>query len=57
MLYLCVLLLGYIWTSSDSGVTWVQQTSSTAQTWFSITSSSDGVKLVAVVDGGIHICL
>jgi len=37
---------GYIYTSADSGVTWVQRTS-TKLDWYSVASSSDGTKLVA----------
>ncbi|GAX81104.1 hypothetical protein CEUSTIGMA_g8538.t1 [Chlamydomonas eustigma] len=36
----------------DSGVSWVQQTNSGRNFWVSITSSSDGSKLAAVVHGG-----
>ena len=41
---------GNIWTSVDSGVTWVEDTSVGAtKDWYNITSSSDGAKLAAVV--------
>jgi hypothetical protein len=44
---------GYIWTSTDSGATWIQRTASGIRIWLSITSSSDGTKLAAVAyDGG-----
>ena len=33
---------GYMYTSTDSGVTWTQQTNSSARYWTSIASSSDG---------------
>ena len=33
---------GYIYTSTDSGVTWTQQTNSTSKSWISIASSNDG---------------
>jgi len=33
---------GFIHTSTDSGVTWTQQTNSTQQKWYAIASSSDG---------------
>ena len=33
---------GYIYTSTDSGVTWTQQTNSGARNWNVIASSSDG---------------
>jgi photosystem II stability/assembly factor-like uncharacterized protein len=41
---------GDIWTSSDSGVTWINRTTGTGESgyeWEAITSSSDGTKLVA----------
>ncbi|MEI7777785.1 MAG: hypothetical protein WCI52_04250, partial [bacterium] len=40
---------GYIYTSTDSGITWTQRLGSGVHNWWSITSSSDGTKL-AVVD-------
>jgi len=40
---------GYIYTSTDSGNTWVQRTSAGAFGWTSIASSADGTKLVATV--------
>ena len=43
---------GYIYTSSDSGVTWTEQTGSGSRSWKALTSSSDGTKLAAVVNGG-----
>ena len=45
---------GYIWTSTDSGATWIQRTASGIRLWTSVTSSSDGTKLAAVayVAGG-----
>merc|ERR1712159_146860 len=44
---------GNIWTSTDSGATWTENTSTgSAKDWWSITSSSDGTKLAAVVDNG-----
>jgi len=39
---------GNIYTSSDSGVTWTQQTNSPNALWWSIASSADGARLVAV---------
>ena len=33
---------GYIWTSTDSGVTWTEQIASGQRQWESIASSSDG---------------
>jgi len=43
---------GYIYTSTDSGNTWVQKTSDATRAWNSITSSADGTKLAATVSGG-----
>ena len=44
---------GQIYTSTDSGVTWAPRDN--AQQWYSVASSSDGTKLVAVVkDGQIY---
>jgi hypothetical protein len=40
---------GYIYTSSDIGVTWVQQRDVAQRWWRSIASSSNGKRLVAVV--------
>ena len=42
---------GYIYTSSDSGVTWTEQTGSGSRSWTDLTSSSDGTKLAAVSGG------
>ena len=39
---------GYIYTSTNSGASWTQQTASGSRYWYSITSSSDGTKLAAV---------
>ena len=40
---------GYLYTSGDSGATWMQTgTSLGAQNWASVASSSNGTKLVAV---------
>ena len=44
---------GNIWTSTDSGATWTENTSvGSTKGWVSITSSSDGAKLAAVVSNG-----
>ena len=43
---------GSIYTSSDSGATWTEQTAAGSRNWQSIASSSDGSKLTAVVSGG-----
>jgi hypothetical protein len=42
---------GWIYMSADSGATWTQ-TSAPNETWWSVASSSDGTKLVAVAFGG-----
>ena len=39
-----------IYTSTDSGATWTPRDSN--RNWFSVASSADGTRLVAVVDGG-----
>jgi len=43
---------GYIYTSTDSGATWVQRKSAGERGWSAVASSSDGTKLVAVGRGG-----
>ncbi|MFZ2151988.1 MAG: hypothetical protein WAV09_02675 [Minisyncoccia bacterium] len=43
---------GYLYTSTDSGVTWAEQTGAGSRTWYSVTSSSDGTKLAAAAYGG-----
>jgi hypothetical protein len=46
---------GDIWTSTNSGATWIDQTASGGpqnQNWQSIASSADGTHLAAVVSGG-----
>ena len=45
----------YIYTSTDSGVSWTEQTSSGQRYWSSIASSADGTKLAAVdINGYIY---
>jgi hypothetical protein len=39
---------GYIYTSTDSGVSWTATSTDANRYWMSITSSSDGTKLAAV---------
>ena len=34
------------------GATWTARTSAGSRSWYGVASSSDGTKLVAVVDGG-----
>ena len=41
---------GFIYTSTDSGQTWIQR--ETSRNWISIASSSDGTKLLAAVENG-----
>ena len=43
---------GYIYTSTDSGVSWTATSTDATRNWYSITSSSDGTKLAAVVYNG-----
>jgi len=43
---------GSVYTSSDSGKTWVERTGSGQRNWTAITSSSDGMRLAAVAYGG-----
>ena len=42
---------GYIFTSSDSGVTWAQRTSAANLDWAGVAMSADGSQIVAVPDG------
>ena len=42
---------GYIYTSTDSGATWTEQTAAGSRRWTSITSSADGTRLSAVAEG------
>jgi hypothetical protein len=46
-------LPGYIWASTDSGNTWVQQTGSGSRGWQNVFSSKNGTKLVGVVYSGL----
>jgi photosystem II stability/assembly factor-like uncharacterized protein len=43
---------GYIYSSIDSGETWTKQTNAGSRNWKFIASSSNGTKLVAVVEPG-----
>jgi hypothetical protein len=54
LLFCCVLHFahGDIYTSTNSGVRWTDQNAAGSRNWFSITSSSDGTKLAAAVQGG-----
>ena len=40
--------MGYIYTSSDSGSTWTEQTDPGTGSWYGISSSSDGSKIATV---------
>jgi hypothetical protein len=42
---------GWIYTSTNSGIDWIQ-TSAPSEDWYPIASSADGAKLVAVAQGG-----
>jgi hypothetical protein len=47
---------GFIYTSSDTGQTWIQRTngiSTLAKTWSAICSSVDGSRLLAAINGGV----
>jgi photosystem II stability/assembly factor-like uncharacterized protein len=44
-------LNSYLYTSTDSGASWTQQTTD-RQEWNKVASSADGTKLVAVATGG-----
>jgi alpha-tubulin suppressor-like RCC1 family protein len=45
---------GSVWTSSDSGETWIERPASGARFWSDIASSADGTKLVALAyPGGV----
>ena len=43
---------GYIYTSTDSGVTWTERQGAGSRQWWSIASSSDGTKLAVSDNGG-----
>ena len=43
---------GYIWTSSDKGATWTEQTSSGNRKWLGLAGTTDLTELVAVAYGG-----
>jgi photosystem II stability/assembly factor-like uncharacterized protein len=45
----------FIYTSTDSGATWVERTSAGSKQWTSIASSADGAKLTAVAGNGGYI--
>jgi hypothetical protein len=47
-----VVFFGDIYTSTDGGATWTDQTAAGSRRWWPITSSSDGTTLAAVADGG-----
>jgi photosystem II stability/assembly factor-like uncharacterized protein len=37
---------GYVYTSIDSGQTWVQRTDSGTGIWYAVASTSDGSKII-----------
>jgi len=43
---------GYIYTSNDSGASWVQRTAAGNRTWISVAFSSNGTQIVAAVTNG-----
>lgn len=45
---------GYIYTSNNGGTTWTERTSPGQQSWWGITSSSDGTKLAAVASTVVY---
>ncbi len=46
---------GFIYTSTDSGVTWTEKTGSGQRNWRAIVMSDDGKKLAAAaIDGYIY---
>ena len=47
-----VVLNGYIYTSNNSGTTWIEQTNSGSRTWVGIASSSNGQILTACENNG-----
>jgi len=47
-----VALDGGIYTSTNSGQTWIQETNAPITNWVAVASSCDGNKLVALVGGG-----
>lgn len=47
-----IAVAGDIYTSADSGVTWLKRTNAETLGWLAVTSSSDGVKLAAIEDSG-----
>lgn len=44
----------YIYTSTDGGATWVEQTEAGSREWKSISSSSDGTKIIALPTNGLY---
>jgi photosystem II stability/assembly factor-like uncharacterized protein len=43
---------GYLYLSTDSGVTWTAQTNGPSATWSAVACTPDGTKIVATVKGG-----
>lgn len=46
---------GYIYTSSDSGVNWVERQAAGSRTWISVDSSSDGSIIMASSSDGVYL--
>ncbi len=46
---------GYIYTSSDGGITWIPRTSIGVKNWSSVAASADGSKMAAAVSSGGYI--
>jgi hypothetical protein len=44
--------VGFLYTSTDSGVTWTAQTGAGQRVWYGLTSSTDGTKLAAAALNG-----
>lgn len=44
--------MGYLYTSTDSGVTWTERTGAGSRRWTGLTASEDGTRLVAVESTG-----
>ncbi|MDB5181209.1 MAG: hypothetical protein JWO54_972 [Candidatus Saccharibacteria bacterium] len=44
---------GFIYTSTDSGATWIERTAAGSRNWQAIVSSADGTKLAATARSGL----
>ena len=45
---------GYIYTSSDYGITWLEHSSIEINKWISLNNSSDGDKIIAYGNNAIY---